>query len=511
MEMHRLSLNFALALLAVPLVSCSNVKLKNKLNELNGTIDDKEYYNQLLEERMDSAREGLRTSRNDSLAWESAYELFSNYSYTCVDSARKYLGILEAHSTGRELKNRLTLCEARYLSIAGSKEEMKRKLAGVDPDLISDSFRNNYYNDLQRCYAADGEKARAMNAEMMRKAITFPGLDEGLRLRYIGMIKHFEGDDDSAIDEYQKCYEVSDDYHIKALVANNIAGICKRTNRELYKYWLAEAAINDLKVPVKDYVSLYNLSLALFEDNELKLASRFMKVVLNDALSSQYSDRIQNSAKDYTVIVEALDYGQRARLKTIMRFILILLVLMAVIMVLLIRQNRQKRNLARFNSVILELNGKLSDANKIKDNYLFRYMNLSVKYLGQVNEMKHQMRKVLKEGGPDALISMVRQPSSHDGYKDFYRIFDETFLSIYPHFTEQVNALLQDGLQFENKSPLSMELRILAAIRLGFTDSGKIAEFLNCAPNSVYTNRSKLKRFAKCERDIFEEKIKSLN
>lgn len=460
---------------------------------------------------MSEARSRLENSSSDSLAWEYAYELFSNYSYTSVDSSYKYLGILEGLSTTDDLRNRLVLCKARYLQVVRDRKNLKKTLASLDHKLIPDSFKSSYYNDLQRCYGILGQEGKKDNSMMMREAIEFPGLDEGIRLRYTGILKHNEGDNDAALDEYMKCFNISNDYHTKALVANNIAGIYRKTNREMYKYWLAESAINDLKVPVKDYASLYDLSLALFEDNDLKTASRFMKVVLDDALSSHYTDRIQTSAKDYVIIVEALNYSERAMLRAIKIFTICLMALIAVILVLLIGQNRQRKHLANSNMVISGLNGQLSDANKIKDNYLFKYMNLSVKYLGQVNEMKHQMRKVLKEGGPDALIAMIRTPSSHDGYKDFYRIFDETFLSIYPTFVEKVNELLNEDLQFENKSPLSMEMRILAAIRLGITDSGRIAEFLNCAPNSVYTNRSKLKRHAICDKDEFEKKVKALN
>ena len=50
------------------------------------------------------------------------------------------------------------------------------------------------------------------------------------------------------------------------------------------------------------------------------------------------------------------------------------------------------------------------------------------------------------------------------------------------------------------------ELRILAAIRLGITDSGHIASLLNCASATVYTYRTKL-RNAALDRDNFEQQV----
>lgn len=98
---------------------------------------------------------------------------------------------------------------------------------------------------------------------------------------------------------------------------------------------------------------------------------------------------------------------------------------------------------------------------------------------------------------------------TRDNYNEFYRIFDETFLGVFPDFVEDVNSLLREEARFSlsNKKELSTGLRILAVIRLGITDSGKIAQFLNCAPTSVYTHRSKIKKQALCPPEEFEKRL----
>lgn len=491
--------------------ACSGSMTEAKLKELNRAIEERDRYDSMMEERMDAARAGLASSVKDSLAWEYAYTLFTSYAYVNIDSTGRYLDILRRHSTTEELKNRLGVCEARYLGIRRKHQALIAKIRELDPHSVSESFRNRYYMEMQRCIAYQGNSGRTAKIELYKDALEFPGLDKGQRMRYSAFLKKEYGDRSGALEGLRECYDENDDYHVKALAANNIASIYKnRGDIEMFKYWSAEAAINDLKVPVKDYTSLYNLAMVLFEENDLKNASGYMKVVLDDALTSQYSDRIFQSANHYMTIIEALGSRENRLLKTMMILFGILLSLSVAIMALLVHQSRQRRSLSRSNAVISQLNEQLSDANKIKENYLFKYMEMSVHYLGQTNELKHQMRQVLKEGGTDALIALIRLPSGHEGYKEFYRVFDETFLGMYPTFVEHVNQLLDDGLQFKSRSPMSMELRILAAIRLGFTDSGKIADFLNCAPNSVYTTRSKLKRHAVCAKDEFEMKVKSL-
>ena len=113
----------------------------------------------------------------------------------------------------------------------------------------------------------------------------------------------------------------------------------------------------------------------------------------------------------------------------------------------------------------------------------------------------------------EALMRKLRSPSDVDrDYRDFYRIFDETFLGIFPDFVEQVNALLEEPARFPVRADrtLPTELRILAVMRLGITDSGRIAGFLNCASATVYTYRTKLRNSALGSRSDFENRIRHI-
>ena len=75
--------------------------------------------------------------------------------------------------------------------------------------------------------------------------------------------------------------------------------------------------------------------------------------------------------------------------------------------------------------------------------------------------------------------------------KDFYEKFDSIILHLYPDFVEHFNSLLRPEEHIEVKSGrLNTELRIHALIRMGVTDSEKIAEFLHCSLQTVYNNRS---------------------
>ena len=57
---------------------------------------------------------------------------------------------------------------------------------------------------------------------------------------------------------------------------------------------------------------------------------------------------------------------------------------------------------------------------------------------------------------------------------------------------------------------LNTELRIFALIRLGISDSSKIAGLLRYSVNTIYNYRAKVKNNAIGSREDFEEKIKKI-
>lgn len=75
--------------------------------------------------------------------------------------------------------------------------------------------------------------------------------------------------------------------------------------------------------------------------------------------------------------------------------------------------------------------------------------------------------------------------------KEFYQNFDTIFLHLYPDFVGDFNALLlpEERIELKEGELLNTELRIHALIRLGITDSVKIADFLHCSAQTVYNNR----------------------
>lgn len=506
------SAKYLLASLGIVLsTSCSNKILRDKLNELDSVLDQKELFIRNFHSRMDSVKRTIPQLESDSLKWETAYTLFTSYAYVNVDSAFRYLDVLEKFASTAELKTRTEACRLRGYSIRGMQDELEEGIGSISGNDVSENFRQRFYDEIQRAYVLFPNGTR-LNYKILTKALEFDGLSDDVRLRYQGILKLYDKNFSEALEDFKQAYRICSSTHIKALAAYNIATCYNKLKEEdKYCYWLAQSAIYDFQVPVSEYLSLLELAQILVERKEYKRASNYIQVVLEDALKGNWNSRIQLSASNQISIVKALQKNEESKQRMLQYFIAALLLLIASIILLLARTFVQNKKLHRLNKDITKMNDKLRDEGRIKENYLFKYMEMSVAGIGRVDEYRLELRQVMKDNGMDAVKHLLRAPQvTKNAYKDFYNNFDSTFLSLYPNFTDEVNKLMQEDCKFEKGAPLCTDLRILATIRLGFTDSGQIARFLNMPPTSIYTRRSALRRNCVCDKAVFEDKIRKI-
>ena len=86
-------------------------------------------------------------------------------------------------------------------------------------------------------------------------------------------------------------------------------------------------------------------------------------------------------------------------------------------------------------------------------------------------------------------------------------------MSLYPDFIEQINNLLQPDQRYDvdkNTESLNPELRIYGFVRLGVTESAKIAKILNYSANTVYSYRNRMRNKA-IDRDTFDEDVMKID
>ena len=154
------------------------------------------------------------------------------------------------------------------------------------------------------------------------------------------------------------------------------------------------------------------------------------------------------------------------------------------------------------------MNHTLSEANYIKEEYIGRYMDQCSTYLDKMDLYRRSLNKIAAAGRVEELYKAIKSSQFLDEeLKEFYANFDMTFLQLFPNFVEEFNALLTEPMQPKPGELLNTELRIFALIRLGITDSTKIAQFLRYSVTTIYNYRTRVRNKALGERDEFETKV----
>ena len=165
------------------------------------------------------------------------------------------------------------------------------------------------------------------------------------------------------------------------------------------------------------------------------------------------------------------------------------------------------------NSRILGINLELSNANKIKETYIGHFLDLCSTYISKLERYQNTLNKKAVEKKLDELYRMLKSSEMIDNeLKELFENFDNIFLHLYPNFVEEFNSLLIQEERFELKQNelLNTELRIFALIRLGITDSSKIASFLHYSANTIYNYRTRVRNKAAVPREEFESLVSQI-
>lgn len=506
--------------LCIILAACSHpTTLELTLMELDEAIEDKEFYRQAFERKNDSLRVQLSSG-----SWESAQALYDEYLHFSADSAGHYIELMEQRTGSRYqvLKTAISKCyilgtahyEEDALTLFHSLDAREIEEAGLTADYLSTGVKiftnlSRFPHPLQKDRNYSDSLTTYRNAYIKRDTLSY----EGRKL--MAQSLRDKGDHGRALEIFKSCFEKTSgaDYHQLTSIAYNMALLYGlRGDNDNKKIWLAKSAIYDFKAPNRDFLSLYELALTLYWGKDYRRAGRYISTHLENVYAGDFQAQIIRSSDAQNVIIEAALRAEREKQTALATAISILGILAFLIFWLLLIRHRQAIKLSKAKAQLEEVNAALSNANKIKDNYVFRYMDLSVKYLDKIEENRHKLRQIARSQGTDALLKELRNAANYADYKEFYRIFDQTLLGVFPGFVDGVNALLREDARFECRpgSALPTEIRILASIRLGIDESPHIASFLKCSLSTVYTYRAKMRNQALCPKDEFELRVREL-
>ena len=305
-------------------------------------------------------------------------------------------------------------------------------------------------------------------------------------------------------------------------------------------YWLTESVLADIRNAAMDQGSMWELANELMLKGDIERASHYISYTSDCA--NRYGSRQRNwqiapllsqIAKNYKAQSERTTH----QLWVTLAAISILALLLLVALFLVHRRNKQiamarnalktsndelasansllatqKDELSQLNSQLSTLNSQLSESNRVKEEYIGRFMSLCAQYIDKLDNYRKMVNKKMKNKELEELFRMSKSTELKEKeLEELYENFDTVFLHLFPNFIDDFNALLQPEMQIHPKeNRLTTDIRIFALIRLGFEDSSKIAEFLHYSVNTIYNYRARIKNGALGNREQFEARVKML-
>ena len=306
-------------------------------------------------------------------------------------------------------------------------------------------------------------------------------------------------------------------------------------------YWLTESVLADIRNAAMDQGSIWELANELMLSGDVDRASRYISYTSDCA--NRYGSRQRNWQIAPLLAHIANEYKMQSdrttsQLLVTVAIISVLALLLLVALFLVHRRNTQlhaarndlktsnsqlsivnsqlsiqKDELAALNGQLSTVNGQLTESNRVKEEYIGRFMSLCGQYIDKLDNYRKMVNKMMKNKQLDELFQLSKSTELKEKeLEELYENFDMVFLHLFPNFIDDFNALLQPEMRIHPKQEnrLTTDIRIFALIRLGFEDSSKIAEFLHYSVNTIYNYRARIKNGALVNREEFEQRVKSL-
>lgn len=507
-------------LLFLYLMSAS-CKDTDRLKELDRTLELVPQYEAAFRKDVDSLKLEFTMAGCDSERFQNAWKLHEKFKVYNIDTCLMYANMMNENA--RSSKEHIIAESALVYALAsiGQIEQAEDIFKHIPTDFVYDPELNIYYESAHHLYFTTpkyrkSEKARyqKLRHDIRTAMLEHDSVSYVARTYLIhekSYIKDFKGAERVALSilgmkDLPLRYRGINEYNLASLYK-------KQGDMEKAQEHMIEAAIVDLSTATKEYNSLYDLAKILHRCGDYERACRYMLQTLNDAIFCNYKDHYQRSASASQTIYQIYEHESALKKRRQNELFTSLIVLLISTILLLIVQHVYSRRVKKANEMLRIANLCLKDGNVIRDHILSKYMEKSIHYIEKVDENNSLMRKTYRKEGLDALLKLLRSPAFADTeFKNYIQDFDKSITDLFPNFIEEVNQLLrpEHRLSSKNGTALCTELRILALMRLGITDSPKIAKALNISVRTIYCYRNRMRYRATCPPDEFEKRIREI-
>ena len=445
----------------------------------------------------------------------------------------------------REYIDNARMNKADVLGMTGMYKEVMDLMRNIHIDRLPVDIHPYYYHIYRTVYGLMADYAVTAYEKKLYTELTDKYRDSLLLVNKDNLLIHtlIQSDQYNVRNEYDKAIRLLTDYLALQKDYEHDVAICAYTLSESYrlkgdkekeKEYLIVSAMADMKTAVREYISLRKLAVLLYQEGDIERAYSYVKICMEDAAACNARLRKLEILEIFPIINDA--YQQKTeKQQEQMKWALVSISLLSLFLLLAIfyvyKQMKKvaaaRREVIDANKRLKELNdelhlsnAQLKEANHsiaensyLKEEYIGRYMDQCSVYLEKMDNYRRSLGKIAATGNVEELYKNIKSSKFIEGeLKEFYTNFDNTFLQLFPTFVEDFNALLADDEQISLKAGerMNTELRIFALIRLGITDSVKIAQFLRYSVTTIYNYRTKVRNKPAGDRDLLEQEVMTI-
>jgi len=481
------------------------IPMDSLIMQLDQVVMDRQVYINKRLEKIDSLK---------ALPWtqQVAEQIYEAYDGFDTDSAMHY--------AQQCAPQRGKIHYAKCLATNGMFEAAKQILLPMEPHLLPKN-RNLYYKNLCLCYVWERDFSTMDTTRQQLRAL-IPAIRDSIIATTTDSIwkvqeqaslirsKHPE----QAIAILSSVIDTlpPHDNMLRYLCHSMAACYAKMGDENQAIYYFAQSALCDELAGAMEHSSLRELARIMIKRGDIEHAYLYMTCCLEDAEFCNARLRIIEIADDMPMILESYNQYVQSRHRQSVIFICALSVLLIILIGLLLWLSSTKRTLRQALTQLERTNEQLTIANRIRSAYVTQYMDACSQIIERTDSFHKNLRKLSVKNDTKELFNILKSDEFiKDNLADFYHHFDETFLGLFPHFIEEMNALLVEEGRFDTDPKrgrqLSTPLRIYALIRLGITNSEDIARFLRISVQTVFNYRTAIRNRAISDRNELETKI----
>lgn len=533
------------------------------LHSLDSLLEQQDLFVRVKEERIKQLKMQYSRVKDVKELYAMNRMVYLEYRVYDADSALHYINknIQLAQQTNNRTWEVVSLLEQSFvLTSSGLLTEALKAVSDIQPEELPQNLRSEYFGRLCTLYS----RLRDYSSENSQLLEHYNNLQKAFRdsvyltatpdeLRYWNCRAWlYMGTPE--IEPVKQAFEenkqtLSNDSRKYSIATYNLSAIYRSENNESkYLENLILSAMADIRSVNGDIGSLQEIAEYLFKHGEIDRAYNYILYCSQKAMLFHNRVRIVKMSHLQNQIYKAYQEQSRTQQKRLQASLIAVSFLFLVLIGAFLFIRKQMRRLKEanlkldstnqklsvnmdalstahqrleevniqlkdLNTQLQEVNDQLRESNYVKEEYIGYVFNICSTYISKLEEFRKNINRKLKVGQIEDVKAMTdSSATASNELKEFYQNFDTIFLHLYPDFVGDFNALLlpEERIELKEGELLNTELRIHALIRLGITDSVKIADFLHCSAQTVYNNRLRTRNKSIIPKEDFINAVKKL-